>query len=123
MEITKEFVVRVGLDKAFVGVPSAGGNGSGGTGMEAVDWIVGPRRDARGGGWPLGLLLAATVLIRLIHIGQPIVENYVGRQIPTAMVARISIEVWGCSVLGSTRRRFPTTSWSSRRYTSSGSWP
>ncbi len=56
--------------------------------MEAVDWIVGPRRDARGGGWPLGLLLAATVLIRLIHIGQPIVENYVGRQIPTAMVAR-----------------------------------
>ncbi len=48
-----------------------------------------PRRgDATGGGWPLGLLLAGTLLIRLIHIDQPIVENYVGRQIPTAMVAR-----------------------------------
>ena len=33
-------------------------------------------------------LLAATFAIRAIHPGQPIVENYVGRQIPTAMVAR-----------------------------------
>ena len=47
-----------------------------------------PRPDGRGGGWLLGLLLAATFLIRLIHIDQPIVENYVGRQVPTAMVAR-----------------------------------
>jgi Dolichyl-phosphate-mannose-protein mannosyltransferase len=36
----------------------------------------------------LGLLLAATFVIRAIHPDQPIVENYVGRQIPTAMVAR-----------------------------------
>ncbi len=40
------------------------------------------------GGWALGLLLVATFGIRAIHPGQPIVENYVGRQIPTAMVAR-----------------------------------
>jgi len=33
-------------------------------------------------------LLAATFAIRAVHPGQPIVENYVGRQIPTAMVAR-----------------------------------
>ncbi len=36
----------------------------------------------------LWLLLAMTFAIRAIHPGQPIVENYVGRQIPTAMVAR-----------------------------------
>lgn len=36
----------------------------------------------------LGILLAATFGLRAIHTGQPIVENYVGRQIPTAMVAR-----------------------------------
>ena len=34
------------------------------------------------------LLLASTFAIRAIHPGQPIVENYVGRQVPTAMVAR-----------------------------------
>lgn len=34
------------------------------------------------------LLLLLTFLIRAIHAGQPIVENYVGRQVPTAMVAR-----------------------------------
>ncbi len=33
-------------------------------------------------------LMAATFAIRAIHPDQPIVENYVGRQIPTAMVAR-----------------------------------
>ena len=33
-------------------------------------------------------LLAATFAVRAIHPDQPIVENYVGRQIPTAMVAR-----------------------------------
>lgn len=36
----------------------------------------------------LGLLLALTMLVRLYGIDQPIVENYVGRQVPTAMVAR-----------------------------------
>jgi Dolichyl-phosphate-mannose-protein mannosyltransferase len=36
----------------------------------------------------LGILLASIFLIRAIHPDQPIVENYVGRQIPTAMVAR-----------------------------------
>ncbi len=40
------------------------------------------------GGWLLGLLLGALFLIRLVQIDQPIVENYVGRQIPTAMAAR-----------------------------------
>jgi hypothetical protein len=36
----------------------------------------------------LGLLLAGTVLARCLFLNQPIVENYVGRQVPTAMVAR-----------------------------------
>ena len=36
----------------------------------------------------LALLLAFTFAVRAIHPDQPIVENYVGRQIPTAMVAR-----------------------------------
>ena len=36
----------------------------------------------------LCLLLTLTFAIRAIHPDQPIVENYVGRQIPTAMVAR-----------------------------------
>jgi Dolichyl-phosphate-mannose-protein mannosyltransferase len=40
------------------------------------------------GGWTLGVLLAATFAIRAIRPDQPIVENYVGRQVPTAMVAR-----------------------------------
>lgn len=36
----------------------------------------------------LSLLLALTLLVRIYGIDQPIVENYVGRQIPTAMAAR-----------------------------------
>jgi hypothetical protein len=36
----------------------------------------------------LGILLAATFAVRAVYPDQPIVENYVGRQIPTAMVAR-----------------------------------
>jgi hypothetical protein len=36
----------------------------------------------------LALLLLAAVALRAVHRDQPIVENYVGRQIPTAMVAR-----------------------------------
>src|SRR6476659_2084385 len=41
-----------------------------------------------GGGRSVGLILLATVLLRAIDLNQPIVENYVGRQVPTAMVAR-----------------------------------
>jgi 4-amino-4-deoxy-L-arabinose transferase-like glycosyltransferase len=39
---------------------------------------------------PLALagVLVVTLLLRLIAANQPIVENYVGRQVPTAMVAR-----------------------------------
>src|SRR3954452_24414470 len=33
-------------------------------------------------------LLVLTFAVRAVEPGQPIVENYVGRQIPTAMVAR-----------------------------------
>jgi 4-amino-4-deoxy-L-arabinose transferase-like glycosyltransferase len=39
-------------------------------------------------GWVLGSLLLATFLIRAVGSSQPLVENYVGRQVPTAMVAR-----------------------------------
>ena len=38
--------------------------------------------------WPLILLLLFTFLLRAFYADQPIVENYVGRQVPTAMVAR-----------------------------------
>ncbi len=41
-----------------------------------------------GGGRALAMVLAATLLVRVIGVDQPIVENYVGRQVPTAMVAR-----------------------------------
>ncbi|MFO0910266.1 MAG: glycosyltransferase family 39 protein [Isosphaeraceae bacterium] len=40
------------------------------------------------GGWRLALLVVLSVVVRLVGLDQPIVENYVGRQIPTAMVAR-----------------------------------
>ncbi|MGC8641475.1 MAG: ArnT family glycosyltransferase [Isosphaeraceae bacterium] len=36
----------------------------------------------------LKVVLLAAVLLRLVDLDQPIVENYVGRQVPTAMVAR-----------------------------------
>src|SRR3954465_4638544 len=36
----------------------------------------------------LAAVVIATVLIRLTRLDQPIVENYAGRQVPTAMVAR-----------------------------------
>src|SRR5947208_12734418 len=41
-------------------------------------------------GLGLGLtaVVFATIVVRLIRLDQPIVENYVGRQVPTAMVAR-----------------------------------
>ncbi len=38
--------------------------------------------------WALLILLLMTFLIRAVNASQPIVENYVGRQVPTAMVAR-----------------------------------
>jgi hypothetical protein len=41
-----------------------------------------------GGGRLLAMVLTATVLVRAVGLDQPIVENYVGRQVPTAMVAR-----------------------------------
>ncbi len=56
--------------------------------MDADRTDSAPRPDWRGQGWLPGVLLAAVFLIRIIRIDQPIVENYVGRQIPTAMVAR-----------------------------------
>lgn len=48
---------------------------------------LGARRRARLSA-ALIFILASTFLVRLIRLNQPIVENYVGRQIPTAMVAR-----------------------------------
>jgi len=42
----------------------------------------------RGERWSLGLILAMIFGALAIQADQPIVENYVGRQIPTAMVAR-----------------------------------
>ena len=58
---------------------------------------------------------ADTLLIRAVHAGQPIVENYVGRQVPTAMVARNLERGSGCFGPSSIRRRSRITSWSSRR--------
>ena len=43
-----------------------------------------PRRDRLA----LAALLLATFALRALRADQPIVENYVGRQVPTAMVAR-----------------------------------
>ena len=56
--------------------------------MDAKGVVFGPWPAAGHRAWPLGPLLVAVFLLRLVHIDQPIVENYVGRQIPTAMVAR-----------------------------------
>lgn len=59
-------------------------------GMNAAGPGVG--EEPSGGGWPLVLalvlVLTTTLLLRAIGAGQPIVENFVGRQVPTAMVAR-----------------------------------
>ena len=46
------------------------------------------RRDPALGILILGLILLSTFMIRIHRADQPLVENYVGRQIPTAMVAR-----------------------------------
>jgi 4-amino-4-deoxy-L-arabinose transferase-like glycosyltransferase len=55
--------------------------------MDAGMSVVAPGRDRAGGGWALAAVLAATLLARSVDLDQPIVENYVGRQVPTAMVA------------------------------------
>jgi Dolichyl-phosphate-mannose-protein mannosyltransferase len=56
--------------------------------MDAGMSVVEPGRDQAGGGRALAAVLAAAFLVRAIGLDQPIVENYVGRQAPTAMVAR-----------------------------------
>jgi hypothetical protein len=56
--------------------------------MDAEEARSRPELFWRNTGGPLCVLLLATFLIRAVHAGQPIVENYVGRQVPTAMVAR-----------------------------------
>ena len=55
--------------------------------MDAGTSFAGAGRD-RAGGLALAAVLAATFLVRAVGLDQPIVENYVGRQVPTAMVAR-----------------------------------
>lgn len=45
-------------------------------------------RSEEPGGWLLAAVLLATFGVRTFAAGQPLVENYVGRQVPTAMVAR-----------------------------------
>ena len=58
--------------------------------MDATIGLTGPNGadPPAGGGRLLAMVLAATFLVRAIGADQPIVENYVGRQVPTAMVAR-----------------------------------
>jgi 4-amino-4-deoxy-L-arabinose transferase-like glycosyltransferase len=56
--------------------------------MDAEETVPGPDSPGADRAWPLAPLLAAVFLVRLVHLDQPLVENYVGRQIPTAMVAR-----------------------------------
>ena len=51
-----------------------------------LDATPAPRRGAEAA--RLALTLLAGLVLRSLHPGQPIAENYVGRQVPTAMVAR-----------------------------------
>jgi hypothetical protein len=55
--------------------------------MDAGTSLAGAGR-GRAGGRALAAVLASTFLVRAAGLDQPIVENYVGRQVPTAMVAR-----------------------------------
>jgi 4-amino-4-deoxy-L-arabinose transferase-like glycosyltransferase len=48
----------------------------------------GPALTDRRESWTIAILLGVTLALRLVGLDQPIVENYVGRQVPTAMVAR-----------------------------------
>ena len=66
----------------------------------------------------MAAMVLLTFLIRAIDPGQPIVENYVGRQVPTAMVARNFDRGSGFFGRSSIRLRFRITSSSSRRFTS-----
>jgi hypothetical protein len=45
-------------------------------------------RHVEAGGVGLAIVLVLTLAVRVVAIDQPLVENYVGRQVPTAMVAR-----------------------------------
>ena len=59
--------------------------------MDAAIGLTGPDGSTigrRAGAGSLAMVLAATFLVRAVGLDQPIVENYVGRQVPTAMVAR-----------------------------------
>jgi Dolichyl-phosphate-mannose-protein mannosyltransferase len=56
--------------------------------MEAGAGGAGSGGGRAAGGWAPSMVLAATFLVRAVGLDQPIVENYVGRQVPTAMVAR-----------------------------------
>src|SRR5271168_5105417 len=56
--------------------------------MDASQDQCQPSRDQRSAPRELLWLLVAVFAIRAFHAAQPIVENYVGRQVPTAMVAR-----------------------------------
>ena len=62
-------------------------------------------------------LLVAVFALRASRADQPIVENYVGRQVPTAMVARNLERGSGFLAPSSTPARSRTCSWSSRRST------
>jgi len=79
-----------GLSGRSIGSNRLGGTWLGSFGIEAV---ASPTR--RGGAVAirvertlLGLILATLLAVLAFRADQPIVENYVGRQIPTAMVAR-----------------------------------
>jgi hypothetical protein len=56
--------------------------------MDAWDSRLDAKPRWHRGAGALWCLMALVFLIRAIHPSQPIVENYVGRQVPTAMVAR-----------------------------------
>jgi 4-amino-4-deoxy-L-arabinose transferase-like glycosyltransferase len=56
--------------------------------MDACDGRLDAKPGWRNGSKAVWCLLALVFLIRAVHPSQPIVENYVGRQVPTAMVAR-----------------------------------
>ncbi len=56
--------------------------------MSSPEAEYAPRSSGRSRRWAPVLACLATFAVRLIGVHQPIAENYVGRQVPTAMVAR-----------------------------------
>lgn len=52
--------------------------------------VIDATKDRSGASGSVGLaaVLLVTLVVRLLRVDQPLVENYVGRQVPTAMVAR-----------------------------------